>query len=179
MGRAGTCQHWTDWSYGWTMSESLEVKEKLLKDSFQRLAPLSTDITKVLVDLRQDTHDVIKIEIRGMPAGQIVTDKNDSVTLARRLLPESLKYGKEPSTIVRDMEILGTAYGVLLMEVRSAIAHGSVTSLAAYMRKLDADNASGRTLPGDGHLFLSRGETRPSAEGSQQAESSPRPPSRR
>lgn len=132
----------------------VEIKEKLLKDSFQRLAPNSDDVTEVVVDLRKDTHDVIHVSIRGTPAGQIVTDKNDSVTIARRLLPESMKYGKEPSTIVADMEKLGFAYAQLLMEARSAIGHGSTDSLAAYLRKLDADNSGTRSLPGDGHLFL-------------------------
>lgn len=132
----------------------IEVKEKVLKDSFIRSAPDSDDVTEVKVDLRKDTHDVVHVFIRHVPAGQIVTDKNDSVTLARRLLPESMKYGKEPSTIVANMEQLGFAYAQLLMEVRSAIGHGSTDSLAAYLRKLDADNSGTGSLPGDGHLFL-------------------------
>lgn len=156
-----------------------DIKEKLLKDSFQRLAPESLDVTKVVVDLRQETHDVVKVEIRGMPAGQIVCDKNDSVTLARRLLPESLKYGKEVSSIVHDMEVLATAYGVLLKEVQYAINGGGTSSLAAYMRKLDADRSSGRTMPGDGHLFLRSGKVGPQAEGEQPAEAPPREHSNR
>lgn len=125
-----------------------------MKDSFNRECPASPDITTVKVDLRRDTHDVIQVFMRGQPCGQLVTDKNDSVTVARRLLPESLKYGKEPSTIVRNMEQLGEAYAQLLMEVRSAIGHGSVTPLALYLRKLDANMDSGARLPGDGHLFV-------------------------
>lgn len=155
-------------------SRPIEIKEKLLKDSFNRLGPPGDDVTHVQVDLRKDTHDVITVFIRGLPAGQLVTDKNDSVTIARRLLPESLKYGKEPSTIVKDMERLAIAYGQLLMEVRSAIGHGSVSPLSAYMRKLDAANISRGSLPGDGHLYVPAGmapsqresEEHPEAHGS-------------
>lgn len=153
--------------------KNLDIKEKLLKDSFQRLAPDSDDITSVIVDLRADTHDIIKVIMRQIPCGQLVTDKNDSVTIARRLLPESLKYGKEPSTIVHNMEMLGTAYGVLLTEVRSAIAHGSVTALAAYMRKVDAANHLDRLQPGDGHLFLHPGMARTQGEDQQHPKTHP------
>jgi len=121
----------------------------------------------VKVDLRGNVCDVITVTIRGMPAGQIVTDKTDSVTIARRLLPESLKYDKEPSTIVRNMEQLGTAYSILLMEVRSAISHGSVIPLTAFIRKLDATNDMPNQLPGDGHLFVSNREVRPEAADNQ------------
>lgn len=146
------------------MSDSIEIKEKLLKDSFNRQAPTSSDITLVQVDLRKDTHDVIHVYIRGQPCGQLVTDKNDSVTIARRLLPESMKYGKEPFTIVKNMEQLGIAYGQLLLEVRSAIGHGSTDGLKAYMRKLDAANVGDRNMPGDGHLFVPAGLVRTQGE---------------
>lgn len=159
--------------------KDLEITEKLLKDSLIRNAPLSADIDKVVIDLRSDTHDIIKVNIRGMPCGQLVTDKNDSVTIARRLLPESLKYGKEPSTLVHNMEMLGTAYMVLETEVRLAINSGSITSLAAYMRKLDADRDSGNSLPGDGHLFLTPGMARSQREGEKHPPASPREHSNR
>lgn len=105
------------------------------------MAPLSDDITQISIDLRSDTHDIINVVIRGSPAGSLVTDKSDSVTIARRLIPESLRYGKEPSTIVRDLEESAIAYHQLMMEVRNAISHGSTDSLSAYMRKIDADNS--------------------------------------
>lgn len=142
---------------------AVDITEKLLKDSFTRKGVNSEDITQIVVDLRKDTHDVLQVYVRGTVCGQLVTDKNDSVTIARRLLPESLKYGKEPSTIVKNMEQLGHAYGVLLMEVRAAISHGSVDTLKAYMRKLDADIANLDRMPGDGHLFVSDGLVRSQA----------------
>jgi hypothetical protein len=142
----------------------IEIREKLLKDSFNRIAETSDDVTKVLVDLRKDTHDVVHVYIRGTVCGQLVTDKNDSVTIARRLIPESMKYGKEPATIVRNMEQLGQAYGELFMEVRTALSHGSVDSLRAYMKRIDATSVGGGSLPGDGHLFISAGMARAQAE---------------
>lgn len=147
--------------------DNLDITEKLLKDSFARRAPLSPDITLVSVDLRKDTHDIINVYIRGMPVGQLVTDKTDSVTVTRRLLPESLKYGKEPSTLVRNVEELATAYGVLLLEVYSALNHGSVDGLRAFVRKLNEHNHDGSHLPGDGHLYVRDRKVRVPNEGTQ------------
>lgn len=155
------------------MSDSLEITEKLLKDSFARRAPLSQDITLVTIDLRKDTHDVVQAYIRGIPAGQLVTDKTDSVTIARRLIPQSLQYGKEPSTLVKNMEDLGYAYGLLLLEVHSAIAHNSTIGLAAFMRKLDDTHPDRGTLPGDGHLFVAHRKVRVQGEGHQLASEPP------
>ena len=140
------------------------IKERLLKDSFFREAPLSNDITQVKIDLRNDTHDVVTVAIRGMPAGQLVTDKNDSMTIARRLLPETLRFDKEPSTVVRNMEDLAFAYATLLMEAANAVSHGSVAPLSAFLRKLRESGDIGTHLPGDGHLFVANRKVRTEAE---------------
>lgn len=145
------------------MSEPLAIKERLLKDSFFREALLSSDITQVKIDLRSDTHDVVTVAIRGMPAGQIVTDKMDSMTIARRLIPETLRFDKEPSTIVRNMEDLAFAYATLLMEVANAVSHGSVAPLSAFLRKQRESSLAGQ-LPGDGHLFVAHRKVRTEAE---------------
>lgn len=145
------------------MTEPLAIKERLLKDSFFREAPLSTDITSVKIDLRSDTHDVVTVMIRGMAAGQLVTDKTDSMTIARRLLPETLRFDKEPSTVVRNMEDLAFAYATLLMEAANAVSHGSVAPLSAFLRKQRESVVAGQ-LPGDGHLFVAHRKVRTEAE---------------
>ena len=147
----------------------LAIKERLLKDSFFREAPLSNDITSVKIDLRANTHDVVTVTIRGMPAGQLVTDKFDSMTIARRLLPESLRMDKEPSTLVRNMEELAFAYATLLMEAANAVSHGSVAPLSAFLRKLRESGDVAGQLPGDGHLFVAHRKVRTEAEGAKPA----------
>ena len=127
------------------------IKEKLLKDSFTRTNDLSMDVTSVKVDTRHDSHDILNVSIRGTPAGQIVTDKSDSITIARRLIPDSLRYDKEPSTITKDAETLASAYFELLVEARTAVSTRDVSSLAAFLRKHDAN---GNVMPGDSYVFL-------------------------
>ena len=114
------------------------IKEKLLKDSFIREAEFSMDVTKVVVDTRSATHDILKVWIRLTPVGQLVTDKTDSVTLARRLIPDSLRLDKEPSTLVADFEKMMEEYFKLLIEARMAVSTHSVNKLAAFLKETNA-----------------------------------------
>lgn len=152
----------------------MEIKEKILKDYFMRSAPMSMDVTTVKVDHRSDTYDVAHVFIRGQPAGQIVLDKDFSVTFARRLIPDSLRYDKEPSSVVQNAEELAHAYGSLLLESRAAVSTGSVQSLASYLRKLDALHSF---MPGDSHVFLPDRMARLQAEGAERIEPSTSLPS--
>lgn len=147
-----------------------KITEKLLKDSFHRKVDMSSEITEVKIDLRSDTHDVLQVYIRGTIAGQLVTDKFDSVTIARRLIPDSLRYDKEPSSITKNAEDLAGVYFNLLMEVRSAIRTGSTDPLRAFMRKLDDDNS---IMPGDSYVFLPDREVGVQAKGAKPSLASP------
>jgi hypothetical protein len=93
-----------------------------------------------------------------------VTDKSDSMTIARRLIPETLRFDKEPSTVVRNMEDLAFAYATLLMEAANAVSHGSVGPLSAFLRKLRESGDIGTHLPGDGHLFVAHRKIRTEAK---------------
>jgi hypothetical protein len=117
----------------------MDIKEKLLKDTYQREAPLSMDVTKVIVDTRSPTHDVVKVYVRMMPAGQLVTDKTDSITLARRLIPDTLRYEKEPATLVGDYDQLAAAFLELMIEAGAAVKTGQLTSLSTFLKKAHAE----------------------------------------
>jgi len=125
----------------------MNIREKLLKDSFERIAETSMDVTRVVVDSRNATHDVVNIYIRGQVAGRLVTDKTDSITLARRLLPDSLKYDKEPSSLTADLEKLANAYFELLMEARVAVSTKNVGALAEHLRRGDDRSGLGAIPP--------------------------------
>jgi hypothetical protein len=152
----------------------MEIKEKLLKDYFMRSAPMSMDVTTVKIDHRQDGHDILHVFIRGQPAGQLVTDKTDSVTIARRLIPDSLRYDKEPSSITHDAEQLAAAYFALLLEARAAVSTGSLATIASHLKELDANHT---LMPGDSHVLLPDRMARLQAEGQERLESPPSLPS--
>lgn len=82
----------------------IKITERVFKNFVVRTADTSPDVTKVIIDTRSSTHDVVTVEIRGLVAGQLVTNKFDSVTIARRLIPDTLRYGMEPQTFVADAE---------------------------------------------------------------------------
>lgn len=146
----------------------LLIKERLLKDTFIREAPLSNDITEVKIDLRAFTHDVLYVKVRGMPVGSIVVDKNDSMIIARRLIPETLKQGNEPIELVYKMGDLANAYFDLLVEIGNA---RSWTDHILILKK-HADAISDGTLPGDGHLFLSDRKVRTTSEDNESPQTS-------
>lgn len=149
----------------------MDIQEKLLKDYFMRSAPLSMDVTTVKVDHRHEGHDVLHVFVRGQPAGQLVTDKSDSITIARRLIPDSLRYEMEPSTATETAKQLANAYFELLLEVKAAISTGSLTHLLGKI------NAASTLMPGDSHVFLSDRMARLQAESAEYPQSPPSLPS--
>lgn len=150
----------------------MEIKEKLLKDSFERSAPMSMDVTRVVVDTRAATHDILGVYVRLISVGRLVTDKSDSITLARRLIPESLRYDKEPSTLTSDATKLADAYFLLMVEARAAVSTRDVTSLAAFLRKVN-DSHGNSPVPPDCRGLVSDGLLRSEDAGAEQAQ--PRP----
>lgn len=113
------------------------IKEKLLKDSHTRSMDDTGFIDKVVIDTRKDTHDVVTPFVRGMPVGQLVVDKTESVTLSRRLIPESLSVDKEPGELMHSLDTLASAYFELVAEVVTAIAFGNTSNLSAFMRRVE------------------------------------------
>lgn len=144
------------------------ILERVLKDSFEREAKLSTDVTRVSVDTRLPTHDVVNVYIRGMVAGRIVADKADAVTIARRLIPDSLRFEKEPATITRDVVKLAEAYIELMIEARTAVSTRDVQSLAAFLRKHDS-GTGGAPIHPDWAVFVSDWRARSQDEDTKQA----------
>jgi hypothetical protein len=117
-----------------------DVKEKLLKDSHTRTVDDTRFVTKVVIDTRKDTHDLVSVFVRGTPVGQLVMEKAESLPMSRRILPDTLRYDQEPSEVMYDYDIVIGSYIEAVAEIEDAIRTNNTEGLKAFMVKIKGAN---------------------------------------